>query len=62
MTNTNTNTSFVNCSDKYIAFKDNTAIASSATEKGAWKLIGAKNKKDRESLSEHGFGVKENNS
>ena len=61
MTNTNTITSFVNCSDKYIVFKDTTAIASSTTEKGAWRLIGAKNKKDRESLSQHGFGVKENN-
>jgi hypothetical protein len=61
MTNTNTTASLVNCSDKYIAFKDNTAIASSATEKGAWRLIGAKNKKDRDSLSQHGFGVKENN-
>jgi len=62
MTNTNTTASFVNCSEKYIAFKDTTAIASSTTEKGAWRLLGAKNKKDRESLAKYGFSVKENNS
>lgn len=62
MTNTNTNASLVNSSDKYIAFKDTIALASSKTENGAWKLLGAKTKKDREFLSEYGFCVKENKS
>jgi hypothetical protein len=62
MQNTKTTTSLINCSDKYFVFKDTIKIASSNTENGAWKLIGAKNKKDRESLAKYGFSVKENNS
>jgi hypothetical protein len=46
--------------EKYSIIKDGQTLVSAQTEKLAWALCGAKNKKDREILIKLGFTLVEN--
>ena len=51
------NTNNTNASQTWNALKGETVLASESSEKGAWKMLGAKTQKDRELLKTLGFTV-----